>query len=77
MPEKYTIRVQGHLEERLQSLFPGLRITRCQNGETELFGTLPDQAALHGVLERIRDLNLGLVSVIRQPAEPGINNNHK
>ena len=67
MPEAYEIRVQGHLDDSWLASFPGLALTRLENGETLLWGWLPDQVALHGILERIRDLNLALVSVTRGP----------
>ncbi len=65
MPEKYEIRVLGHLDDSWLPSFPGLALTRLDSGETLLSGSLPDQSALHGILERIRDLNLTLISVTR------------
>jgi len=62
MTYAYHIRVRGHLSEDWTDWFAGLRIQPQQNGETELQGRL-DQAALHGVLARIRDLNLILLAV--------------
>ena len=67
MPEPihYTIRVEGHLDESWSEWFTGLRV-RCEpGGQSVLYGALPDQASLHGVLMRIRDLGLVLVSVER------------
>jgi hypothetical protein len=58
-----TIRVRGHLDPAWSELLGDLRVTRVAGGETELAGPLPDQAALHGVLARIRDLGLVLLSV--------------
>jgi hypothetical protein len=59
----YKIWVKGHLDERWSDWFDGLEITNLENGETMLSGDIVDQAALHGVLARVRDLNLALVAV--------------
>ncbi len=59
----YRIRVKGHLDEVWQGWFGALVMSRAECGDTILEGDVVDQAALHGVLERIRDLNLELVSV--------------
>jgi len=61
----YRIRVKGHLDERWSEWFDGLGITNLKNGETMLSGEIVDQAALHGVLAKVRDLNLALVAVSR------------
>lgn len=58
----YQIQVRGHLTDDWSDWFAGLRINRLDPTDTLLVGQL-DQAALHGVLARIRDLNLTLVSV--------------
>ena len=58
----YTIRVRGRLDPGWSAWFDGLRVTDL-GGETELSGPLPDQAALHGVLAKVRDLGLMLLSV--------------
>ena len=59
----YKIRVKGHLDERWSDWFDGLEIANLANGETMLYGNIVDQAALHGVLAKVRDLNLALVAV--------------
>jgi hypothetical protein len=59
----YEIRVKGHLDPRWSEWFDGLQITNEPNGEALLSGYIPDQAALHGVLAKVRDLNLQLISV--------------
>jgi hypothetical protein len=63
MPEYYEIKIRGHLDPRWAEGFEGLRLTHLEGAETLLAGLLPDQAALHGLLERVRDLNLTLISV--------------
>ncbi len=68
-PELYEIRVRGHLDARWSSQFEGLTITLEENGDTLLTGPIVDQAALHGLLKKVRDLGLPLISV--SPVEPG------
>jgi hypothetical protein len=65
MPVTYEIRIEGLVDELWTDWFNGMAITYVNNEETILTGELPDQAALHGVLERIRDLGLNLISVRR------------
>lgn len=59
----YRIRIKGHLDYSWVDYFEGLTITHEADGTTTLFGSLPDQVALHAVLIRIRDINLPLISV--------------
>jgi hypothetical protein len=62
-PTYYEIRVQGVLDSRWSAWFEGLRITSDQSGQTIIAGPLADQPALHGLLAKIRDLGLPLLSV--------------
>jgi len=66
----YEIRVEGHLAARWADWFEGLAIRNEPNGATILTGLLVDQAALFGVLTKIHDLNLALISVNRSPRQP-------
>jgi hypothetical protein len=66
----YQIRILGQLDERWLRWFEGLLVTYQPQGETLISGTL-DQAALHGVLNRIRDLGLELISVQQIPPRTG------
>ena len=59
----YEIRVKGHLDGHWSEWFAELTITNLENGEAELSGEIVDQAALHGVLSKVRDLNLPLIAV--------------
>ena len=59
----YEIRLKGHLDNRWAEWFEGLTLTRADNGETRLTGPVADQAALHGLLRKVRDLGLPLIAV--------------
>jgi hypothetical protein len=59
----YEIRLKGHLEARWVKWFNGLAIRLEDNGDTLLTGPVADQAALHGLLKKVRDLGMPLVSV--------------
>ena len=63
MDTQYHIRVKGHLDGHWSAWFDGLTISNEENGEAVLCGPLPDQAALHGVLIKIRDLGLPLLAI--------------
>ena len=62
-PELYEIRVKGHLDDRWANRFDGLTITLVDNGDTLLTGLVIDQAELYGLLKKVRDLGLALVSL--------------
>lgn len=63
MPEYCEIKIRGNLDPAWSDWFAGLQLTHLEGNITLLSGPLPDQAALHGLLERVRDLNLTLISV--------------
>ena len=61
----YTIRVKGHLDQSWSAWFDGMTITNEVNGDTVISGRVVDQAALHGLLVKVHNLNLTLISVLR------------
>ena len=73
--EFYQIVVKGQLESEWSDWFDGLSITLTGSGETILTGPLADQTALHGVLIKIRDLGLPLLSLVRTDTERGNESN--
>jgi hypothetical protein len=68
-PSTYQIRLKGHLSSQWATYFDGFVLTNSENGEALLTGVIADQAALHGVLAKIRDLGLPLLSVNRVASE--------
>ena len=64
-PMVYQIRIKGHLGPQWSEWFGGLSITLEDNGDTLLTGPVVDQAALHGLLKKVRDLGMPLISAVR------------
>jgi hypothetical protein len=64
-PRIYQIRIEGHLGQQWMDWFDGMTITLEEDGDTLLTGPVVDQAALHGLLKKVRDLGMPLVSVNR------------
>ena len=64
-PTRYEIRVKGYLPPQWADWFEGLTITPEEDGNTLLTGPVADQAALHGLLKKVRDLGMPLVSVVQ------------
>jgi hypothetical protein len=64
-PAIYQIRLKGHLDSQWADWFEGLTVTLEENGDTLITGPVIDQAALHGLLKKIRDLGIPLISVNR------------
>jgi hypothetical protein len=62
-PVTYQIKVQGHLDQYWSEWFDGLTVTYDEEDDTLLTGQVADQAALHGLLKKVRDLGLALISV--------------
>jgi hypothetical protein len=65
-PAVCQIRIKGHLSDQWTDWFDGMTITLEENGETLITGPVIDQAALHGLLKKVRDLGLSLISVNRE-----------
>ena len=64
-PRLYEIRISGHLDARWIAWFDGMTLTPEDDGTTVVRGVLADQAALHGVLQKMRDAGLPLISIIQ------------
>ncbi len=69
-PARYEIRIEGILDERWTAWFNDLQVT-AEGTQTVISGPLPDQAALHGVLIKVRDLGMSLISVRQLAADDG------
>ncbi len=69
-PCRFEIRVKGHLADRWAAWFDGMTLTRQADGTTILHGPVADQSALHGLLRKVNDLGLPLVSVTPLPGVP-------
>ena len=76
MPTYYQITIKGHLDNHWSAWFDNLTISNQPNGETVLCGPLADQAALHGVLIKIRDLGLPLLA-LTTIATPALENDQQ
>ena len=70
---RYEIRLMGHLDARWAAWFDGLTVRQERDGTTVIRGLVADQAALHGLLQRVRDLGLPLVSVKQVEPDPAGN----
>ena len=70
-PLQYEIRIKGHLDPRWSAWFDGLSLTKESDGTTIIYGPVVDQAALHGLLQKLRDVGLPLVSVIQASPDEG------
>ena len=73
--QRYEVRVKGHLDTRWAAWFEGMSLTHAADGTTALSGMVADQAALHGLLQKLRDIGVPLISVTevgrRLTDEPG------
>ncbi len=70
-PGRYEIRLKGHLDSRWAAWFDGLSLTNESDGTTVIHGPVVDQAALYGLLQKVRDVGLPLVSVTQvEPDQP-------
>ena len=70
---RYEIRLKGHLDSRWEAWFDGLSLTTSADGTTVIRGHVVDQSALHGLLQKVRDIGLPLVSVTPlDPDQPAV-----
>ena len=69
MSDACEIRIRGHLDARWASWFDGLTLTQDPDGTTVIRGQVADQAALHGLIQKVRDIGLPLVSVTATPSK--------
>jgi hypothetical protein len=70
-PGRYEIRIQGHLDSRWGLWFDGMALTHESDGTTLIHGPVVDQAALHGLLQKVRDTGLPLLAVAQvEPDQP-------
>ena len=69
-PTHYELRLAGHLDDHWSTWLEGMTIAREDDGTTTLRGAVTDQAALHGLLARVRDLGIPLLSVTTTPDPP-------
>lgn len=76
---QYEIRVKGHLGNRWAAWFDGLSITTADDGTTVLCGWVTDQAALHGLLQKLRDVGISLISLTpsEAPTTEGLSAHHE
>lgn len=70
-PARYEIRVDGHLDDHWSSWFGGMALTQEDDGTTTMRGVVTDQAELHGILGKVRNLGATLISVIATDAPDG------
>ena len=74
---RYEIRLKGHLDSRWAAWFDGLSLTNDSDGTTVISGLVADQAALHGLLQKVRDVGLPLVSVTQVEPRPARRTRHQ
>jgi hypothetical protein len=72
-PGQYEIRLKGHLDSRWAAWFDGLSLSHNSDGTTVIHGFVADQAALHGLLQKVRDIGVPLISVTQvEPDQPDV-----